>query len=220
MATKTLKSLDRLKSKIAEKSSFDGESPFLTLKDGESATIRFIQEFDDSLPGYDERRGLIYWGDEHVSPKDYKLRAVCTMESDNRCWACEQQHIPEIGKKWKPRTRFYANVIVRGVDGGEDRVKILAQGFSDKNIGGMLIGFSDEYEGLGGQDFKLSRRGAGMNDTSYMLIPKAPTKMTAADQKHEVRDISRYAKYVPYENQADFFNGNAKEEDSTESWVS
>lgn len=219
MATKTLKSLDKLRSRVTEKNSFDGESPFLTLKDGETATIRFLQEFDDSLPGYDERRGTIYWGDEHVSPKDFKLRAVCTMDSDGKCWACEQVHLPEIGKKWKPRMRFYANVIVRGVDGGEDKVKILAQGFGDKNVGKMLIGFSDEYEGLSGQDFKLSRSGSGMNDTSYMLIPKAPKALSADDLKHEVKDISRYAKYVPYENQADFFNGNAKEEDSTESWV-
>jgi hypothetical protein len=163
---------------------------------------------------------LIYWGDEHVSPKDYKLRAVCTMDSDNKCWACEQVNLPDIGKKWKPRTRFYANVIVRGADGAEDKVKILAQGFSDKNIGSMLIGYSDEYEGLGGQDFTLTRKGSGMNDTSYMLIPKAPTPLSEADQAHEVKDVSRYAKVIPYEQQADFFNGVAKEEDSTDSWVS
>jgi hypothetical protein len=216
----TIKGLSAIKAKAAEKTSFtgDGESPFLTLKDGETAVIRFLQELDDESALYDDRRGLVEVVEEHTSPKDFKLRAVCTYESENRCYACEQTTLPEIGKKWKPRMRFYANVILRA-EGG-DKVKILAQGFSAKNIGSMLIDMAEEYENLGGQDFKLSRKGAGMNDTSYSLLPRPAKAMSKADQELEVIDLSKFIKYVPYEQQAEFYAGNAKEETAgKESWV-
>lgn len=216
----TIKSLSAIKAKAEEKSKFtgDGESPFLTLKDGETAAIRFLQELDEDSPLYDDRRGTVAVVEEHTSPKDFKLRAVCTYEAENRCWACEQTTIPEIGKKWKARMRFYANVIVRG-DAG-DKVKILAQGFSAKNVGSMLIDMAEEYGNLGGQDFKMSRKGAGMNDTSYSLLPRPPKPLSKADGELEVIDLSKFIKYVPYESQAEFYSGNAKEEAAgKESWV-
>lgn len=222
MAVKgSIKSLDKIKQKLETKGggSFDDESPFLTLKDGDSYSIRFIQEISDDSPFYDERRGTMEIVEEHTGqgPEGYKRRAVCTFEEDGRCWACEQTTLPEIGKKWKPRMRFYVNVIVRGVDGAPDKVKILAQGFGDKNIGKYLIECSSEYDGLGGQDFKISRSGSGMNDTNYTIVPRAPKPMSEADKAFEVRDLSRYVKYVAYEDQADFYSGNAtgSEEDNS-----
>lgn len=218
----SLKSLDKIRAKVEEKSGFSGddESPFLTIKDKESYSVRFLQEIDDEVATYDERRGLIAVVEEHTGqgPEGYKRRAVCTIEEDGRCWACEQTTLPEVGKKWKPRMRFYANVIVRGENGGEDKVKILAQGFGDKNIGKMLIGYNDEYEGLGGQDFKVSRTGAGMNDTSYMMMPRPPKALSDADLALELKDLGKFIKYVPYENQADFYAGNEVESDSTSGW--
>lgn len=212
-----LKSLDAIKKKVADKSGgFDGESPFLTLKDGDSFVIRFLQEIGDDNDHYDERRGLMAVVQEHTSPKDYKIRAVCTMEEEGRCWACEQESLPEIGKKWKPRLRFYTNVLVRTDDG--PKVKILAQGFGDSNIGQDLIAFSEEYEGLGGQDFKLTRKGSGMNDTKYQLIPKAPSPLTDEEAELEVKDLAKFVKYVSYENQADFYGGNTKADDSPSDW--
>lgn len=215
----SLKSLDKIRAKVEEKSGFtgDNESPFLTLKDGDSYDIRFLQEIDDEVATYDERRGLMAIVEEHTGqgPEGYKRRAVCTAEEDGRCWACEQTSLPDIGKKWKPRMRLYTNVIVRG---DEDKVKILAQGFGDKNIGKLLISYNDEYEGLGGQDFKIKRTGAGMNDTSYMLIPKPPKALSEADLALELKDLSKFIKYVPYENQADFYAGNETETDSTSGW--
>lgn len=216
----TLKSLDKIRAKVEEKSfSGDNESPFLTIKDKESYTIRFLQEIDDEVETYDERRGLIAVVEEHTGqgPEGYKRRAVCTADEDGRCWACEQTSLPDIGRKWKPRMRFYANVIVRDED-GDDKVKILAQGFGDKNVGKMIIGYNDEYEGLGGQDFKISRSGSGMNDTSYMLMPRPPKPLSDEDLALEVKDLSKFIKYIPYENQSDFYAGNEVEADSTEGW--
>lgn len=207
-----VKGLAAVKAKAEQKQSFqgDGTSVFLTIKDGDSYKIRFLQEFDEGSKLYDERRGTVTVVEEHVSPKDFRKRAVCTYEEEGRCWACEQTSLPEIGKKWKARMRFYANVIVRGESG--DKVKILAQGFGDKNIGTTLVGIAEEYENLGGQDFKLSRKGAGMNDTSYTLIPLAPKKLSAEDEKLEVVDVGKFINYVSYEQQANYFAGGDTQE--------
>lgn len=213
----TLASLDKIKAKAAEKTGFaDGEKAFLQLKDGESAVIRFLQELSADSPFYDDRRGTLVVVEEHVSPKDFKLRAVCTLNEEGRCWACEQMGLPEIGKKWKARMRFYSNVLVRMEDG--DKVKVLASGFGDKNVGKVIIDYAEEYDGLGGQDFKLSRSGAGMNDTSYRLIPKAPKPLTDDEQKLELIDLEKFIKYVEYDNQSEFYAGNTSEEKDDKDW--
>jgi hypothetical protein len=213
-----IKGLEKINQKIAEKATFtgDGESPFLTLKDGEKYTVRFIQELDSDVESYDERRGLIQVVEEHTSPKNYKLRAVCTFEEEGRCWACEQTTLPEIGKKWKPRMRFYANVLVRG---DTPKVKILAQGFGDKNIGKLLVDMAEMYEGLGATDFVLSRSGSGMNDTSYRLLPLPKSKaLSKEEQTLEVKDLTKFIKHVPYDAQSAFYLGT-EGDGGSDDWV-
>ena len=216
-----IKKLADIKKKAEEKSSFsgDGESPFLSLKDGNKVKIRFLQEFDDDSPLYDERRGTILVIDEHSSPRDFKKTAMCTAESEGRCWACEQTSTPEIGKKWKPRMRLYANVLVRNPD-GEDKVKILKRGFSDKDIGTKLINIVEEFEQLGGQDMSFSRKGADMNNTSYDLVPLAPKKLSDAEQQLELIDPSKFVKEIPYDKQAAFYTGTEEDGGNADSWVS
>lgn len=205
MALKTLADIKkRVESRQAPTG--DGESPFLTLKDGQSAKVRFLQEFETTNELYDERRGTIKVVDEHTSPKNFRIRATCTVDDEGRCWACEQQSLPEIGKKWKPRTRFYANVIVRQED-GPDKVKILAQGFSDRNVGNDLIEFTTEYGHITDRDYKISRSGSGMNDTSYSMIPLAEKPLSDDDKALEVIDLTKFIKYVPYDQQSAFYAG-------------
>lgn len=215
-----MKTLQSIKKKMDEKATFDGVSPFLQLKDKDSYVIRFLQEMPGE--GNDERRGNIVVLDEHQAGPNFKIRAACTLEDTGRCWACEQTNLPEIGRFWKPKMRFYANVIVRTESDGktlldEPRVQILAQGFGDKNTGPQLVAYAEEYGTLTNADYKLTRTGAKMNDTSYQLIPKAPTKLSKVDEALEVRDISRYIKFIPYENQAEYYAG-AVQEDSAKDW--
>jgi len=54
---------------------------WLKLADGQSAKIRFIEELDEDSANYNEKRGLALVVREHVNPKDYKRRAVDTMET-------------------------------------------------------------------------------------------------------------------------------------------
>ncbi len=207
-----LKGLDRIKAKIDEKS-FSGETPFIKLEDGQSCKLRFLQEFDEDGQGFDASRGTIVVVDEHVSPKSFRIRAVCSMEEDGTCWACDQVATienQELAKKWRSRTRFYANVLVRDPE-GEDKVKILAQGFGDANVGTWLVNFAAETGSLTGVDMKLSRKGKGMNDTSYSLIPLAAKPLTKDEQKLELVPLDKFIKYLPYDNQAAFYAGEVKE---------
>lgn len=213
--------LDRLKAikEKAEKAkgfSGDGESPFLSLKDGESVKIRFLQELDESSDSYDERRGAFEVIDEHSSPKDFKITAMCTLETEGRCWACEQTSNPEVGKKWKPKMRLYANVaVVTEKDGKtplpEPKVKILKQGFSDKGIGNDVINIIEEFEQLGDKYLKFSRSGSGMNDTSYSLMPLGPKPITKAEQELELIPLDKFVKKVAYDDQPAFYMGESGE---------
>lgn len=207
-----LRGLKDIKQRAEEKASFDGEGAFLKLKDKESIKLRFLQELDEESPNYDERRGLITVVEEHVSPKNFRRRAVCTLEQDQRCWACEQRSIPDIGKKWRSKMRFYANVVVRGTDGADDKVKVLAQGFSKQNVGSALIAFAEEYQTVTGQDYKLTRTGAGMNDTTYGMIPLASKALSKDDAQREIIDVSQFIQYIKYEDQAEYYTSS---DDST-----
>ena len=209
----------REKAEASKGFSGDGESPFFNLKGGENAKVRLLQEFEVEALNYDERRGLIEVIEEHASPKDFKKTAVCTAESEGRCWACEQTSNPEIGKKWKPKLRLYANVLVRDPEGGPAKVKILKRGFSDKDIGETLIGIAEEFEGVTGQDIKLSRTGSGMNDTAWSAIPLAQKKLTADEEKLELIPLDKFIKHIPYDEQAAFFSGSDEGGKSGE-WLS
>lgn len=206
-----IKGLQNIKKKAAEKQfTGDGEKAFLSLADGDSYKIRFLQELDDESKSYDERRGTIQVVEEHVSPKNFKLTALCTADTEGRCWACEQTSLPEIGKKWKPKMRFYANVLVRN-PGGEDKVKILKRGFSDKDVGNDLINIVEEFEQLGDKDLKISRKGGGMNDTSYSLLPLAPKPLTKEEQGLDLIDPAKFMKNISYDDQAAYYAGESAE---------
>ena len=75
---------------LLEKPKYDNEGPkvkWLKLADGQSAKIRFIEELDEDSANYSQDRGLALVVKEHVNPKDYKRKAVDTMESEGRYWA-------------------------------------------------------------------------------------------------------------------------------------
>lgn len=208
-----IKGLANIKKKAEETKGFsgDGESPFLQLKDGDSVKIRVLSEFDEDSPGYDERRGTITVIEEHSSPKNFKITAKCTAEDEGRCWACEQTSNPEIGKKWFAKMRYYTNVIVRNPE-GEDKVKLWKRGFSDKDVGNDLINIVEEFEQLSDKDLKLSRKGAGKNDTSYSLLPLGPKPLTKADLALDLIDPNKFIKVIAYEDQPAFYSGEMDDE--------
>ena len=136
-----LKDLNKALDKPTYNGGDENKARWLKVEDGESVKIRFLQELDADSPNYNDKLGCGFIALEHTNPKDYRRKALDTMESEGRDWANEQHRKdPKVG--WKARTRLYINVLV---DDGKEvpYVAILSQGTSGKTITPTLI----EYAG-------------------------------------------------------------------------
>jgi hypothetical protein len=204
------KGLNSLKEKIKKTggSDFDGESKYLKLKDGESIRIRFLQELFDDAKTYNPKNGIALIFEQHVSPHDFARKALCTMESEGKCWACEQTVLPDVGRRWRARQRLLINVLVRD----QNKVKILEQGFGERNIGSILVELSEIFGGITGFDCQLVRKGAGL-DTSYRLINLPASDLDVS--KFEVYNLYDCVKYVSYADQADYYTTKSE----TSQWL-
>ena len=136
-----LKDLNKALDKPTYNDSDSTKGRWVKLEDGESVKVRFLQELDPDSPSYNEKNGLGFIAVEHTNPKDYRRKALCTMEDQGKCYGCEQ-HRKDYKAGWKGRSRLYINVLVD--DGKEDPyVAILSQGSSGKTVTPTLI----EYAG-------------------------------------------------------------------------
>jgi hypothetical protein len=179
---------------------------WLQLKDGQSLKIRFLQEIDPDSKSYVEKAGLAFIAVEHTNPKDYKRKALCTIEDQGRCYGCEMhRRDPKAG--WKGRSRFYANVLVD--DGSEDPyVAIFSQGAGPKSATPEIINYAGETGSISNLNWKLKRTGTS-TDTNYSIIPLPTADVAAIDfDKFELFDLQKSAvRDVPYNEQENFYLG-------------
>ena len=200
---------------LLEKPKYDENSPkvkWLKLADGQSVKIRFIEELDEDSANYNAERGLALVVKEHTNPKDYKRKAVDTMETEGRDWAQEQHRKdPKVG--WKARTRLYINVLVD--DGKEEPfVAILSQGTSGKTITPTLIEYAGEMGSITNLMWRIKRNGS-KTDTSYTIIPLAKDETPFDFSSLELFDLEKTAvRHVPYAEQEAFYMGNGSQEES------
>jgi len=114
---KGLKDLNKALDKPSYSGGDENKGRWLKVEDGESVKIRFLQELDPDSPTYNDKLGCGFIALEHTNPKDYRRKALDTMESEGRDWANEQ-HRKDPKAGWKARTRLYINVLVD--DGKEE----------------------------------------------------------------------------------------------------
>jgi hypothetical protein len=177
---------------------------WLKLADGQSVKIRFIEELDEDSSSYSEERGLALVVKEHTNPKDYRRKAVDTMDTEGRDWA-EEMHRKDPKAGWRARLRFYCNVLVD--DGLEDPyVAIWSMGVSKQSAFNTIREFALETGSISNQTWKLKRNGQG-TETSYTLIPSTPDK-----EPFNWADIRPYPlesalSKVPYAEQEAFYLG-------------
>lgn len=181
---------------------------WLKLDDGESIKVRFPNELDEESPNYNEANGLAVVVAEHTNPKDFKKKAVCTQDDDGRCFGCEM-HQRENGKKdykgqWRPRLRFYTNVVVLGDDGTE--VAVWSQGVSTKSAFNMLREQAMETGSVSNTTWKMKRNGTG-TETSYLLMPSAPDSEPYDWSGLELFNLEKVVRTVPYAEQEAFYLG-------------
>ena len=192
---------------LLDKPKYESTGPkvkWLKLADGQSAKIRFIEELDEDSANYNEKRGLALVVKEHVNPKDYKRRAVDTMETEGRDWA-EEMHRKDPKAGWRGRLRFYCNVLVD--DGIEaPYVAIWSMGLSKQSSFNTIREYALETGSISNITWKLKRNGQG-TETSYTLIPSAPDTEPFNWEGIEPHPLELALKKVPYAEQEAFYLG-------------
>ena len=177
---------------------------WLKLADGQSVKIRFIEELDEDSPSYSEERGLALVVKEHTNPKDYKRKAVDTMDTEGRDWA-EEMHRKDPKAGWRARLRFYCNVLVD--DGLEDPyVAIWSMGVSKQSSFNTIREYALETGSISNLTWKLKRNGQG-TETSYTLIPSTPDKEPFAWADIRPFPLESALNKVPYAEQEAFYLG-------------
>ena len=178
------------------------------LADGQAVEVRLINEMDDDSPHYDPARGLAGVVKQHVSPFNWLKKAECTMETEGRCWACEQAQAlvgTENGKKWRWKQRFYANVLV------DDKVDEPYLAYLDlatyrNNVYETIKDHFLDTGSVSNVVWKMKRSGSGQNDTTYLFqvrsIDSKPFDWPADLVPYELEQL---VPTIPYDEQAAFY---------------
>jgi hypothetical protein len=177
---------------------------WLKLADGQSVKIRFVEELDEESANYAESRGLALVVKEHTNPKDYRRKAVDTMETEGRDWA-EEMHRKDPKAGWRARLRFYCNVIVD--DGIEaPYVAIWSMGVSKQSSFNTIREYALETGSISNLQWKLKRNGQG-TETSYTLIPTSPDAKPFDWSAFEPFPLEMALSKIPYAEQEAYYLG-------------
>ena len=220
---KGLKDLNKALDKPTYTGGEENKGRWLKIEDGESIKIRFLQELDPDSPNYNDKLGCGFIALEHTNPKDYRRKALDTMETEGRDWA-QEQHRKDPKAGWKARPRLYINVLVD--DGKNDPyVAILSQGTSGKSVTPTLIEYAGEMGSITNLMWRIKRTGT-KTDTSYTIIPLAKDEKPFDFSGLELFDLEKTAvRHVPYAEQEAFYTGDSSQEEyssatgSSEVWA-
>ena len=192
---------------LLDKPKYDENAPrvrWLKLADGQSVKIRFIEELDEDSANYAEDRGLALVVKEHTNPKDYRRKAVDTMESEGRDWA-EEMHRKDPKAGWRGRLRFYCNVLVD--DGIEEPYPaIWSMGVSKQSAFNTIREYALETGSISNLTWKLKRNGQG-TETSYTLSPSAPDAEPLDWSTVTPFPLDKALNHVPYAEQEAYYLG-------------
>jgi hypothetical protein len=202
---KGLKGLNQVMDKPSYSEGEGTKARWVKLEDSESVKIRFLQELDPDSPTYNEKLGLGFIAVEHTNPKDYRRKALCSMDDQGKCWGCEQ-HRKDYKAGWKGKSRLYINVLVD--NGKEDPyVAILSQGSSGKTVTPTLIEYAGEMGSITNLMWRIKRTGT-KTDTSYTIIPLAKDESAFDYSSLELYKLEESAvRDLPYTEQESFFAG-------------
>lgn len=192
---------------------------WLRIGDGESVKLRFISELDPDSKFYSEANGLIIVVPEHTNPKDFKRKAVCTMEDEGQCFGCEMVKAhPKTG--WASKNKAYANVYVmpqakKGKDAADPYVAVLSFSINDKSdIWLALLTEYEENEAISNRVWTLSRTGEKFNNTKYLLrggnTEATPFVYDEDVVPYELEKVC--IRNIPYAEQEAFYFGGEPDE--------
>ena len=200
----------------AEEAKFNGsgdsgpKTVWFKLNDKQAAKVLFLQELDPDSPNFSTKNDLGFLAVEHSNPADFRRKAICTIDDEGACWACEQ-HKKDWKAGWKQKTRLYINVLV---DNGTDEpfVAVLSQGNGPKSVTPSLIEQAGEIGTISDKWFKIKRTGAGALDTSYLLTPLGAHDKDVED--YDLFDLDKVVRQIPYAEQEAHYGGAEKKDDA------
>lgn len=208
---KGLSSMGKVLDKPAYSESDGQKGRWLKLEDGESIKVRFLQELDPDSPHYNDKTGCGFIALEHTNPKDYRRKALCSMEDQGKCYGCEQNR-KDFKAGWKARPRLYVNVLVDDSK-NEPYVAILSQGTSGKTITPTLIEYAGEMGSISNLMWRIKRTGS-KTDTSYTIIPLAKDETPFDASGLELFDLEKTAvRSVSYAEEEGFYSGKGATEE-------
>ena len=180
---------------------------WLKIADKEVVKVRFLQELDEGAANYSEKNGLGFFATEHSSPTDYRKKAVCSMDDEEQCFGCEQHRL-DWKAGWKAKSRLYINVLVKRANGDEE-VAVMSQSNGPKAvIAASVLEYAVENNTLTDRWWRITRSGSKADDTTYTTFIFGPDDDVKIED-HEVQDLDRCVRVVPYAEQEAFFIGAA-----------
>lgn len=183
---------------------------WLKLEDNQSIKVRFVNELDEDSPSYNPDRDLAIVVSEHTNPKDYKRKAVCTLESEGRCFGCEMARKESAddrkrGGSWRPRLRFYVNLLVD--DGMESPyVAVWSQGVGKQSAFSTIREYVMETGSISNLTWRMKRQGTG-TDTTYVLLPTVADTEPFNWSGVDPFNLEKVVRELPYAEQEDFYLG-------------
>jgi hypothetical protein len=177
---------------------------WLKLEDNQSVKVRFVNELDADSPNYSEDRDLAIVVSEHTNPKDYKRKAVCSMDTEGRCFGCEMaRKEPKSG--WRARLRFYTNLLVD--DGMEDPyVAVWSQGVGKQSAFNTIREYVLDTGSVSNIVWRMKRQGTA-TDTTYVMLPVSPDSEPFDWSGIEPFNLEKVVRELPYAEQESFYLG-------------
>lgn len=176
---------------------------YLSLKDGQSVKLRFLQEMDSEGTHYDPNKGIGMGAIEHAGLDDkFRYRGLCTIE-DGKCWPCEKRMKAKKGDpeaKYTQRKNYYINALVDLGDGSEPQTWIISRGLNSSFVADLMEEM-DETETIMNKTFKVTRRGSGTETTWSLRHMANDTTFDSVDvdAAHVFNIEKEVLKSVPYE---------------------
>jgi hypothetical protein len=202
-----IKGIKEMEKALGKSRPVEGGGPkvrWLKLEDGQSVKVRFVNELDEDSSSYDADRGVAIIVKEHTNPKDYRRKAVDTMDTEGRDWA-EEMHRKDPKAGWGGRFRFYVNVLVDdGIE--EPYMAIWSQGVGKQSAFNTIKEYFFETGSISNLTWKLKRQGTG-TDTTYVLLPGAPDTEPFDWSGHNPIPLESAIRKVPYAEQEAFYIG-------------